>query len=223
MLDKEGAILIRAIVALIASVALGVLTYAVVMDGAPTAFDLAAVTWIHAHDSAAALSLMQWASASGGPSITSGYTAILVIVWLVRRQFTTAAAVAAIVYGGSGLNIALKHLVQRGRPIVEDPLVSLSTYSYPSGHAAAATVFGGLLIMLMLRNRPQGQANPLAMGAAGLWIIGVCASRIYLGAHYATDVLAGLLEGIVWLICGSVALDRWHVPLNWARAAAHPS
>lgn len=215
----RGVIPIRAISAVLATVALGVVTYEVVTHGSLTELDMAVMAWADAHSGAAGTTVLQWISASGGPSITSAYAAILIIPWLMRRELATAVGVATIVYGSAGLNVALKHLVQRQRPILESPLMQLPTYSFPSGHAVASTVFGGLMILLVLRDRTQERPNVLAIGAFVLWIVLVCASRIYLGAHYPTDVLAGVLEGIAWLMCSTLALDRWQVPLNWPKPA----
>ena len=209
---------IRAIVGLVACVALAMVTYGVVTHDSSPALDMAAMTWAHTHGNALAIEVMQWVSRSGGPSTTSAYAALLVILWLIRRELATAAGVATIVYGGVALNIAFKHLVRRGRPVLEGPLMQLPTYSFPSGHAVAATVFGGLMVMMMLRDRPREKPNAPAIGAIILWIACVCASRIYLRAHYPTDVLAGVLEGLAWLMFGSLALDRGRVSLNWPKA-----
>ncbi|MEO8849722.1 MAG: phosphatase PAP2 family protein [Casimicrobiaceae bacterium] len=205
---------------LLAFTSLGVITYEVITHATLAAMDVPAIMWAHAHRSAAITAVAHIASWTGGPLISSAYVAIVVIFCLARHQFATAAGVATIVLGGAGLNVALKHLVQRARPVVDDPLVSLSTYSFPSGHAAATTVFGGLLIMLMFRSRAEIGQRALAIWAIVFWVLCVFASRIYLGAHYPTDVLAGLAEGIGWLALSSLVLDRWRVPLIWPRRRA---
>ncbi len=220
-LPKEpGANGLRIIVALLAALGLGEIAYSVVTHGSLTNIDGVVLGWGQAHATPGLIAAMTWVSRSGGPSMTSVYVAVFVIVWLVRRQIATAVGVAAIIYGGAGLNIALKDLVQRGRPVVEYPTMTLITYSFPSGHAAAATVFGGILIMLVLRDDGGIRRTMILVGAIVIWVASVCVSRIVLSLHYPTDVAAGFLEGIAWLSVGSLALDRWRVPLDWPHLVA---
>jgi membrane-associated phospholipid phosphatase len=211
--DRKPPARLRIVIAFFACTTLAAVTYAVVTQPVVTLLDLAAVGWARAHAGEMFMEAMRWASLSGGPSITAVYAGILIVVYLARRRLATAAAIATIVYGGAGLNVALKELVHRGRPIVEDALTNLPTYSFPSGHAAAATVFGGVSIMLVSRSWRR-RPSAAVIGAIVVWIALVCASRIYLGAHYPSDVLAGLLEGIAWVMLCSLALDRWHLALT---------
>ena len=192
-------------------VAFFALTLAVVTSSAVTAFDLSIVMWAETHRAAWATSLMVWVSRLGGPAIISTYAALLLVALVLRGQLPTAVSVALIVYGGAGLNFAVKHLVHRGRPAGTDPLVHLVTYSYPSGHAAAATMFGGVLIALLLARARRSAAAVAGAVALILWICAVCMSRVYLGAHYLTDVLAGVLEGVAWLVLATMAIERWHL------------
>ncbi|HSI60324.1 MAG TPA: phosphatase PAP2 family protein, partial [Ideonella sp.] len=102
--------------------------------------------------------------------------------------------------GGACLNMALKEAFQRQRPAFSGLAAELHSYSFPSGHAAHATVFYGLLALLAwqgLRHRPGWRG--LATGAALLMAALVMAARVLLGVHYLADVLAGLLVGIAWL------------------------
>jgi undecaprenyl-diphosphatase len=100
------------------------------------------------------------------------------------------------------LNVALKHVFQRARPSFDDPLLSLLTYSFPSGHTAAATVFYGLLACYLVRRAHAWRARVLIVLAAVAMVVLVALSRMYLGAHYLSDVLAAAAEGAAWLaIC----------------------
>ena len=194
------------------------LTYQVVIHGPVTAIDPVAMAWVTKHRGEMLTRAAYWVSETGGPSITAVYAALIIVVLLTRRRWVSAVAVGFIVYVAIALNVAVKDSVQRGRPIVEDPLVHLITYSFPSGHAAASTVFGGLSIMLLARSHGE---RTTAIGSAAIlaWIGAVCGSRIYLGAHYPTDVAGGVLEGIGWILLCSVASRRWHIPL----ACSNPS
>ena len=205
---------LEAAAALLAWSLFAALTYAVLDHGPITAIDASAIAWATTHHTELLTRAAYWASSIGGPSIISVYAGLLIVVLLVRRGFATALAVAFIVYGGVALNVAVKDSVQRGRPMVENPLVHLVTYSFPSGHAAAATVFGGLSMIVCARS--AGSRTRSIAGAAIVgWITAVCGSRIYLGAHFPTDVAAGILEGTGWLLLCDIALRRWQIPLRW--------
>lgn len=196
-------------VALLAAGVFVAITYAITSGTAIVALDGSLVTWVHARAGAYAVVIMRWVSASGGPSVTSCYAAALIVVCIVSRRNAVALAIAVIVYGGAALNVGLKEIVQRARPALDEPLVSLPTYSFPSGHAAAATVFAAVLIMLVARSRVLGRRlATLANAAIVLWVAAVCASRVYLGAHYPSDVAAGVLEGVAWTLGAKLALER---------------
>ncbi len=123
----------------------------------------------------------------------------LIAAALAWRGHRRSALLLGVVPTGMLLNVGLKHVFQRARPVLEQPLVFLETYSFPSGHAVASTVFYGALALLALWHvrRPAGRGAAVA-GAAAMVAL-VCASRVYLGAHYLGDVLAGVCVGTAWL------------------------
>jgi undecaprenyl-diphosphatase len=163
--------------------------------------------------------MMNWASRSGGPAITSTYAAILIVVYLLRRRVAGALTIAIVVYGGALLNIAMKHLAQRARPALEAPLATLPTYSFPSGHAAASTVFGGVICLLVWHCGSRGPRIGVIAGVV-IWVVLVGLSRVYLGLHYPTDVVAGTAEGVLWVTVSTIALERLGLDFRWQRAPA---
>lgn len=113
--------------------------------------------------------------------------------------------------GGMLLNVAVKHLVQRARPHFDDPALTLSTYSFPSGHTAGATLcYGFMTVFLLSRAWAQPwRKSIVAVAIAMVLLVGL--SRIYLGLHYFTDVVGAIAEGLLWLalcLCGVQALWR---------------
>lgn len=100
---------------------------------------------------------------------------------------------------GMLLNVLLKHSYQRARPSFDAPLLTLPTYSFPSGHALAATVFYGVLACY-LWTCAQSTAQRAGVALGAVLMVGLVAfSRLYLGVHYLTDVVAGVAEGLGWL------------------------
>ena len=97
------------------------------------------------------------------------------------------------------LNTLLKYLVQRPRPD-GFRLISESGYSFPSGHSMVAMAFFGLLIWMVWRYHRRDAMRVVWCACFGLVIVMVGVSRIYLGVHYASDVLAGFCVSLVWLI-----------------------
>lgn len=143
--------------------------------------------------------------------VGSSIMGALLALWFWRRgaHYWLLVAVTAIP-GGMLLNVALKHVFQRARPSFDDPLLTLTTYSFPSGHTAAATVFYGLLACYLVR-RVHGRALRVlvVLGACAMVAL-VALSRMYLGAHYLSDVLAATLEGCAWLSVCVTAVATLH-------------
>lgn len=116
-----------------------------------------------------------------------------------RRQRYWLLALGVTVLPGMILNVVLKQVFQRSRPLFEEPLVTLSTYSFPSGHTAAATLFYGVLACYIMI-ACKGWSVRLATAAFCMVMIFLVAfSRVYLGAHYLSDVLAAMASSAAWL------------------------
>lgn len=136
----------------------------------------------------------------------------VVAAWLARRGMTGwLLSLALAVPGVMLLNAGVKLLVQRARPQFDPPLVSLGSYSFPSGHTAGSTVLYGFLAVLLLAHAGHRPWRPAVVPAALLLVLLVAVSRVYLGAHFPTDVLAAMVEGVLWLalvLYGIPALRR---------------
>jgi undecaprenyl-diphosphatase len=122
--------------------------------------------------------------------------AVLLALWRLYRRVRAGAVTLAVVPLGELLNLGLKRIVQRPRPALPEPLVHLSTYSFPSGHAVASTLFSGAVCALVLqRVQSRGWRIATVAGAAAMVLL-VAFSRVYLGAHYLSDVVAGIAVGV---------------------------
>ena len=116
-----------------------------------------------------------------------------------RRAWDWLLALSITMLGGSLLNILLKHFFQRQRPVLENPLVTLTSFGFPSGHTMGATVFYGLLALIAAQALIGRRSRFLALCLAVVLVAAIGTTRIYLGAHFLSDVLAALAAGILWL------------------------
>lgn len=124
----------------------------------------------------------------------------LLAAWqALRGRSALALRVLLLVPGGMLLNVGMKHVFQRARPATEEALVRLASFSFPSGHAAAATVFYAALCMVVFAHGvPRGRRAAAVVGACTMTAL-VAASRMYLGVHYFSDVLGGVLLAGAWV------------------------
>jgi len=139
----------------------------------------------------------------------SAIGAIAVAVGLVlarRRRFDLLACWLAGLAGAAVLREVLKQTIRRPRPAFPDPLVVESSTSFPSGHALGSVVCFGILAYFALLAAGSRRTGLAAVGAAAVLVLAVGLSRLYLGAHYPTDVLAGYAAGVGWL---AVWLGGW--------------
>jgi undecaprenyl-diphosphatase len=132
--------------------------------------------------------------------------ALGVIVWAVRKRETRAAAAFAIVMVMTEvLNVLLKHTFERARPTLFQEIETLHSYSFPSGHAMAAAAIYGMMGVVLSRLAPR-RRRLLVIGLPAL-IFMVGTSRIYLGVHWPSDVLAGFAAGAFIVLAGAITLD----------------
>ena len=178
-----------------------------VRNGEPlTVTDVRFSNWLHSHASAS-LTKAMWIFTSLHASVVVCTVAVLVGLYLWRRRERYwAAAFWLSVFGGLLLNKILKLVFHRARPHFRDAIQTLTSYSFPSGHTMIATVFYGALAAFVFA---KSKSWPLRMFAAVMaltLIVLVAFSRVYLGAHYLSDVLAAMAEGLAWIALSMTAL-----------------
>jgi membrane-associated phospholipid phosphatase len=130
-------------------------------------------------------------------------------------------AFAATVIGGAILNPTLKEVYRRARPSDIEVLGTAHGYSFPSGHAMGAMLlFGSLAYVVYFSIDHSRRLRVLAVTLCALLTLIIGLSRVYLGVHYLSDVLAGFVAGLCWLaVClsGTEAWVRW---TDWRRKRA---
>ena len=122
-------------------------------------------------------------------------TAILLGLLLRRKMYKNALIVGATVAGAAILNVILKLIFERTRPDLWEQLVVETSFSFPSGHSMITAALGLSLIFICWNTRFRWLA--VALGSSFIIVIGF--SRLYLGVHYPTDILAGWVVSAAWL------------------------
>jgi undecaprenyl-diphosphatase len=129
--------------------------------------------------------------------------------WLVWRRLPRLACfVVATVAGSWLLNQLVKRLVDRARPVLADPVAHASGMSFPSGHAQSAIVAYSVLLLVFLPWL-HGAGRALAAGVAATMVLLIGFSRVALGVHFVSDVLAGYALGAAWVAAMTAAFGAW--------------
>ena len=149
----------------------------------------------------------------GNNATVTAFVVLVVVALLAARQWTLALRVAFASGVGGLVVVGLKTLFARARPV--EQLVAATGFSFPSGHAWAATVFYGMMVYLAWRLTTNPALRALAAVAGVALVVAVGLSRVVLNVHFLTDVVAGWAAGTAWLV-GVLALA--HVlESRWAR------
>jgi len=123
----------------------------------------------------------------------------LVVFFVWKRWWPSLVTLIVAVPGGMLLNECIKVLVHRHRPFVDGPFVDWSGYSFASGHTIGATLLYGQLLLFALPLLRARHWRLLCIVTAALLVVLVGFSRVALGAHFLTDVLAAIFFGAAWL------------------------
>lgn len=139
-------------------------------------------------------------SSLGGGYFVWPVTIILAALLVWKRRPFEARFTAAAMGGGGVLNLVLKGAIRRARPVPPGgtELVQAWGWAYPSGHAFLSVVFYFTIAYFIFRRFRTKKAGFAAFAAAFCLVCAIALSRVYLQVHYLSDILAGLLAGIIW-------------------------
>src|SRR5213080_4430802 len=162
--------------------------------------------WFHAHLTHTFVSVLR-AFTEFGSSEWIGVVLFFVVLYFVWKKWWPSLVTLIIaVPGGMLLNEWLKVVVHRQRPFVDGPFVDWSGYSFASGHTIGATLLYGQLLLFVLPVIKSKRRQRLAILFAAMLVMLVGFSRIALGAHYLSDVIAAIFLGSVWLMICALLL-----------------
>ena len=164
--------------------------------------DHGAASWFHAHLTHKFVAVLRAITEFGSSEWIGVVLAIAVVLFIFKRWWLSLATLIVAVPGGMILNELVKGLVHRHRPFVDGWFVDWSGYSFASGHTIGATLLYGQ-IALFVFPLIKGRRNRILLFVTAIFVVAMVGfSRIALGAHYFTDVLAGMFFGMAWLtIC----------------------
>jgi undecaprenyl-diphosphatase len=172
------------------------------------ALDLKVAAWMQAHREPALTLLMLAVTHAHAPAAICVYATVFALVFHRRGLRRWLLALVLAVPVGLALNVALKYLFRRSRPVIDDPLMTLSSFSFPSGHTAGATLFYGILAAYAVSRTRNVHVRALCIAAwLGLSAL-VAFSRVYLGVHYLTDVVAAAAWSLAWLAVSLLIASR---------------
>ncbi len=206
-------------IAVLGIIALGVLGFAELADEVfeqeTHGFDTAVLTFLRLPDDTSTPIVPAWLlnamtdiTALGGYAVLTLLTLAAVLYRLARNDGFTALLIAAAVGTGALLGNLLKLGFDRPRPDIVEHLTHAASSSFPSGHATLAAITYLTLGALIARGQPSRRIKALVLGGAIFITVLVGFSRVYLGVHWPTDVLAGWCLGAAWAALWWLALRR---------------
>ena len=140
--------------------------------------------------------------------------AFCIVLLLLPNRKTYGLPVSLACLGGVAVYKPLKHFVLRQRPDTSLHLVTQGGYSFPSGHSVTSVIFYGLLLYLIQKNCKNETLRNVLSAVCGFLIVVIGPSRIYVGVHWPTDVLAGWCIGAAILIIAIAIVNKYMEKLN---------
>jgi undecaprenyl-diphosphatase len=169
-----------------------------VFEGELLRLDLAVRMKVHEFFSPALTNFMQYMTFLGSIGFLAALFVFLMAGWLMKGMKRAAVWMSIAVGGSVILDVSLKLSFHRTRPV---PFVGVAplTYSFPSGHALSSFCFYGVLAGLICSRMKSGAIRIVIWSAAAALVFAIGLSRVYLGVHYPTDVIAGYIAAAAWV------------------------
>jgi len=208
----------------LAGIVLGVVVMMIRSDSGVVKLDSAVTRWAATHSTTLSRDVLRVVTEGGSTIVVVG-AALVAAAYAVRRwrRWTVLLFLAIVVAGQFLLSNAVKIAVERVRPD-EPPFDVVPGPSFPSGHATAAAATWAAIALVLGRGAPPRVRAILAGSAAGIATAVAC-TRVFLGAHWTSDTIAGLVLGWAWFGVCAVAFGGRVLRLGQPakEAAAQPS
>ena len=182
--------------------------------------DTSLLEWLHGFATPGINRLAVFVTTLGDGWLIGIIAACIGAYLLYKRNWRQTIFFLGSVCGAGAANIALKLLFHRARPSLWSPILPENDYSFPSGHAMLTVAFALSLVYLLWETCWRW----LAVAVAVLYVAAVGVSRLYLGVHFPTDVLAGWCASLIWVgIMAYLAGKRRHFPTSSPDSKQSPS
>lgn len=167
-----------------------------ILEREPLAFDNATLLFLRSHSS----KILDWVFINftdiGGVIGVTIISLILLLIFATKKQYGRFMLIFFSVGGAVIINLILKALFERTRPSLWEHLVTETSFSFPSGHAMGSCALAASIVLALWYSR--WRITALIFGVIYILFVGI--SRLYLGVHYPTDVIAGWCVSLAWVI-----------------------
>jgi undecaprenyl-diphosphatase len=173
-----------------------------------TQVDQSVLDWVLVHRSPALTDAFMLITTSGNTAVMTSLAVVLVaVLWVRHRRVDALAAASAMALAWIVMN-GVKYATRRTRPPEPERIVDISTYSFPSGHALISAAFVTVVFVLVLNSGARRATVVVAGLVLGLVTVAVGVSRIYLAAHWFSDVIAGWAFGVAVAVLAMTVVRR---------------
>jgi undecaprenyl-diphosphatase len=177
------------------------------LEGEPR-LDRDIALWFHEHATAGWTDFFSVVTRLGSSVVLAAVLAVAVIVLARRRLYAELWFLLLAAVGTKVLTEVLKWGFKRDRPAFPDPLATESSSSFPSGHASVSMAVYGSLAIIVVRRLDSTWQRVAVLGGTAVLVGAIGLTRLYLGVHYLTDVLAGYVLALAWTACCALAVLR---------------
>ena len=179
-----------------------------VVHGDPLTFiDKTVAEWLHERATPGMSTLMQLITGLGSAYWVTGVAVLTAIALWWKRYWYRLLALVLVIPGGMVMAVLLKIAFHRSRPSFTDSISIFQGYSFPSGHTMAATLLYGVLVAFAVIALKSWRWRVGTVISASVTVVLVGFSRMYLGAHYLSDVLGATAAALAWLVFCLTAVD----------------
>lgn len=147
-------------------------------------------------------------TALGSVTALTSFVVIAIVCLALAKDIRAAGAVLFLIGGGQIISTLVKNIVERPRPDIVAPLALETSWSFPSGHAMMSMIAYLTFAAVLARSFKRPAPRLFLLGAALLLSLMIGASRLYIGVHWPSDVLAGWLLGLAWFLLWRPATRR---------------
>lgn len=176
-----------------------------ILEKEPLPGDVAVLELVHRSSSHLLDTIIPVITDAGGVVGVVILTVLAATLLVLRHRIRDAFVVVVGVSGAALLNLILKSLFQRDRPQLWERLVTENSFSFPSGHAMASSALALSIVIVCWRTKYRWWA----VATAGLYMIGIAFTRLYLGVHYPSDIVAGWSASAAWVLLVGQIVMGW--------------